>query len=223
MSHQVQHSFEVAVSPSRAWQAFADGAERSKWEASNYEIEPRVGGRVRWSMPGHESQGRVLQAEPERRLRHSEGSGPHAQTEVTTTFTPSPRGTRIEVTHSGFGDDEAAERTVRSVSLGWAQAISDLILYLEQGVVADRFVRRMCHAGLDVAEQPAGLRVEAVEAGGFAERAGLQPGDFLLAVARVPIYTRPELWVLMRQHTPGEKLVVEFARGGERLSLSAVL
>jgi S1-C subfamily serine protease len=81
----------------------------------------------------------------------------------------------------------------------------------------------MCNAGLEVREQPAGLAVEAVEDDGFAERAGLQPGDTLLALAGVPIYIRPELWVLMRQHTPGEKLAVEFARNGERLSASAIL
>ena len=223
MSHRVEHSFEVAVPPSRAWQAFADGSERSKWEAIEYEIEPRPGGRLRWTLPGLECQGRVVEAEPERLLRHTEGSGPHSQTEVRVELATIEGGTRVQITHSGFGDDAAAERLVRSVTLGWAQAIADLILYLEQGVVADRFVRRMCHAGLQVREQPAGLAVEAVEDGGFAERAGLQPGDVLLAAAGVPIYTRPELWVLMRQHTPGDKLVVEFARGGERLSVSVVL
>jgi uncharacterized protein YndB with AHSA1/START domain len=223
MSHQVEHSFEVAVPPSRAWQAFADGGERSKWEAVEYEIEARAGGRLRWALPGLECEGRVVEAEPEHLLRHTEGSGPHSQTEVRVELQPSKGGTRVHIRHSGFGDDAEAERTVRSVTLGWAQAIADLILYLEQGVVADRFVRRMCHAGLQVREQPAGLAVEAVEDGGFAGRAGLQPGDILLAAAGVPIYTRPELWVLMRQHTPGEKLGVEFARAGERLSASAVL
>lgn len=223
MSHQVEHSFEVAVPPSRAWQAFADGSERAKWEAVEYEIEARPGGHLRWTLPGLECEGRVLEAEPERLLHHTEGSGPHSQTQVRVELEPSAAGTRIRIVRSGFGDDAAAERMVRSVTLGWAQAIADLILYLEQGVVADRFVRRMCHAGLQVCETPAGLEVETVEDDGFAERAGLRPGDFLLAAAGVPIYSRPELWVLMRQHTPGEKLGVEFARHGERLSASAVL
>ncbi len=84
MSHQVEHTFDVAVSPARAWLAFADGDERAKWEALEYEIDLRPGGRLRWALPGYECEGEVLEVEPERFLRHSEGSGPHTQTEVTT-------------------------------------------------------------------------------------------------------------------------------------------
>ena len=82
MRHQVEQSFEVAVPPSRAWQAFADGNERSKWEAVEYEIAARPGGRLRWTLPGHECEGRVVEAEPERILGRTEDSGPHSQTEA---------------------------------------------------------------------------------------------------------------------------------------------
>ncbi len=223
MSHQVEHIFDVAVPVARAWRAFADGDERAKWEALEYEIDPRPGGRLRWTLPGFECEGEVLEVEPERFMRQREGSGPHSQTEITTTFTEIEGGTRIHITHSGFGEGDEAALTVQSVTLGWAQGIADLILYLEQGVKAERFVRRMCHAGLQFTETPAGLKVETLEEGGYAERAGLKPGDFVLALAGVPIFSRPEFWVLMRQHEPGEKLEVEYAREGERGNASAVL
>ena len=44
-----------------------------------------------------------------------------------------------------------------------------------------------------------------------------------LALAGVPVFTRPELWVMLRQHEPGEKLEAEYGRNGERGSASAVL
>jgi uncharacterized protein YndB with AHSA1/START domain len=223
VSHRVEHTFKVAVPPARAWLAFADGRERSKWEAQEYEIDPRPGGRLRWTLPGMECEGQVVEVEPERFIRHTEGSGPHAQTEVTTRLTPIEGGTRIQITHSGFGDGEGAALTVQSVTLGWAQAIADLVLYLEHGVCAGRFVRRMLHAGLQVSETAVGLVVETTEARGYAERAGLQPGDVLLGLAGAPIYSRPELWVMLRQHQPGEKLTVEYARAGAVGSASAVL
>jgi hypothetical protein len=33
---RVEHTFVVATSVERAWQAFTDGAERSRWEAPEY-------------------------------------------------------------------------------------------------------------------------------------------------------------------------------------------
>jgi hypothetical protein len=38
-----------------------------------------------------------------------------------------------------------------------------------------------------------------------------------------PVFTIPELWVLMRRHALGDKLAVEFVRDGERLAGSGVL
>jgi uncharacterized protein YndB with AHSA1/START domain len=217
MSNRVEKSFFVSVTPARAWRAFADSHERSQWEASEYEIDPRPGGRLSWALPGHACEGRVVEVVPERLLRHTEGSGPHAETEVRVELEPEGAGTRVRITHSGLGDE------VDSVSLGWGQAVADLIVYLERGVAADRFVRRMSHTGVWMEETPGGLEVRSVDAGGFGERVGLRPGDLLLAVDGVPIFTRPELWVTLRAHVPGDKLSLEVARDGERASLGGEL
>ncbi len=221
MSGKVEKTFEVAVPVARAWQAFADSRERSQWEAVEFEIDPRPGGRVRWTLPGWEAQGRVEEVEPERLLRHTESAGPHAETEVTVRLEPVESGTRISITHAGIPDDGPGD--VESTSLGWSQAIADLTVYLERGVTADRFVRRMLNPGMQTTETPAGLEVRTVEPGGFADQAGLRPGDLLLALGGVPIYTRPELWVLMRERAPGDKLTAEYVRASERLSGTGML
>ena len=102
-------------------------------------------------------------------------------------------------------------------------AIADLLFYVETGVVAGRFVRTMHHPGMLTRETPAGLVVGAVDDDGFAARAGLRPGDRVLAMNGTPIFTIPELWVLMRRHALGDKLAVEFVRDGERLTGSGAL
>ncbi len=107
--------------------------------------------------------------------------------------------------------------------MGWGQAIADLLFYVETGVVAGRFVRTMHHPGMLPRETPAGLVVGAVDDDGFAARAGLRPGDRVLAMNGTPIFTIPELWVLMRRHALGDKLAVEFVRDGERLTGSGAL
>jgi uncharacterized protein YndB with AHSA1/START domain len=225
MSPQVERRFLVPAPIARVWQLFADGRERAKWEALEYEIEPRVGARVYWRLPSFECEGRVIEVVPERLLRHSEDSGPHGQTEVTVRLEPEGEGTRVEVIHSGpgHGVGEAGEAMVEQVTLGWGQAIADLLFYVETGVPAQRFVRNMNHPGMLPRETPAGLVVGPVDDEGFAARAGLRPGDRMLALDGTPVFTIPELWVLMRRHRPGDKLSVEYVRDGERLAGSGVL
>ena len=48
----IEKVFTVAATVERAWHAFADGTERSKWEAATYEIDARPGGAVRWTDAG---------------------------------------------------------------------------------------------------------------------------------------------------------------------------
>ncbi len=225
MSLQVEKRFYVPAPVARVWPLFADGRERAKWEALEYEIEPRVGARVYWRLPGHECEGRVEEVVPERLLRHTENNGPHAQTQVTVRLEPDGEGTRVEVIHAGpgHGEGEAGEALVEQVTHGWGQAIADLLFYVETGVPAQRFVCTTQHPGMLTRESPAGLVVGPVDDEGFAARAGLRSGDRVLALDGTPVFTIPELWVLMRQHRPGDKLSVEYVRDGERLAGAGVL
>jgi len=223
MSHQIEHAFFIDASAERVWAAFAEGEQRAQWEADQYEIDPQVGGRVRWSLPGIECEGEVLEVVPGRVLHHAEHTGAHDRTQVRVELEPAGTGTQVRILHSGFGDDEAAEVMLPAIALGWAQAIADLHFFLEHGIPADRFRRHMCHAGLWFWETAAGLKVQKVDADGYAAAAGLVPGDVLLALDGVPVFTRPELWTMLRAHTPGQKLRVEFARAGRRREATAVL
>jgi uncharacterized protein YndB with AHSA1/START domain len=212
----IEKVFTVAVPVERAWAAFADGAERSKWEASTYEIDPRPGGAVHWTLPGHDTVGRVEEVVPLERLRQVDLDGPHASAEITVTFEDLGTSTRITITHAGFGDgwDEWLEGT----SIGWTQAIADLVVYLETGVVVRRFNVAMQSPGMTMRDEPGGVRVERTFPGGLAEGAGIREGDLLVRLAGVPVFTITDVWVLMRQHGVGDACVVEYVRGDSLLS-----
>jgi uncharacterized protein YndB with AHSA1/START domain len=215
-TNRIEKTFELRVAPARAWELFADSHERSQWEALEYEIDPRPGGVVRWSLPGIESNGHVEEAEPEKVLRHVESSGPHSGCEITVTFEATDSGTRVSITHAGFGSADEWDEWLDGTSLGWDQAIADLFLYVETGVPARRFATRMHPPGMTMTERPAGLEVRTVAPGQLADHAGLQPGDLILRVAGTPVFTIRELWVLMREHTQGEELTVDYVRNRER-------
>jgi len=218
MTRKIEKTFTVGVPVARAWNAFVDGEERSKWEANDYEIEPVPGGKVRWTLPGLESNGRVEAVEAERLLQWVETGGPHLDSEITVTFEAVDGGTRISITHAGFGDADDWGEWIEGTTLGWGQAIADLIVYLETGVVAGRFTSGMEPPGMRTSDTPGGMVVDAVMDGGWASQCGLQPGDLILSIGGIALYSLPELWVLLRVHQHDDALDVDYVRNGTRLT-----
>jgi uncharacterized protein YndB with AHSA1/START domain len=214
----IEKRFVVAVAPERAWQAFTDAEECRRWQAPIYEIDPQPGGRIHWEIPPWPAvDGEVVEAEAPRVLRTTEDAGMlDAKTEITVTFEAVEGGTRITITHAGFGDGPEWGDSFESHSLGWSGAVADLVLYLTQGVVARRFVTPWnTTLGLQVDETPGGLRVIDVAPDGYGEEAGLAPGDVVVRIGGVPIYVRSDLWCVQYGNAPGTPLAAEFARGSE--------
>jgi uncharacterized protein YndB with AHSA1/START domain len=220
VNNEVNKTFVVSVPVERAWKAFTDGAECSKWEAPEYEIDARPGGKLRWTIPPWDTvHGEVLEVEPYRRLVTSEGEGVlDGTTRVTVTFESVETGTRITIVQAGFGTGAAWQDQLEGHRHGWARAIRDLVLYLETGVVSERFFTMWrCDLGMFLTETAAGVRVSEVAPGGWAEEAGVEIGDVILYVDGSPIFERPDLWVFQTGRRPGDRLDIEVARGGARV------
>ncbi|MDR7417207.1 MAG: trypsin-like peptidase domain-containing protein, partial [Armatimonadota bacterium] len=66
------------------------------------------------------------------------------------------------------------------------------------------------------------VRVVEVQPGSAAERAGLRPGDLLVALQDRPVYNLDDLQAVLGQHPPGVPLVVHVIREGRRFALEAV-
>ena len=219
----IKKTFVLAAPVERAWALFTDGAERSKWEADVYEIDPVEGGKFHWELPGLVCDGTVDEVVPLQLLRQSEMTGPHSHTEVMVTFEEVDGGTRITVTQSGFGDADRWRSALGGSDFGWDQAIADLHAYVRTGVPARRFTVALADPGMRVGATPAGLEVLEIRPGGCAAAAGMQAGDVILTAAGAPVYSYTELWVVLRQQGPGAVMEIEYARHGERLSGSGTL
>lgn len=226
MTRQIEQTVVVAVPVERAWQAFTDSEERSKWEAPEYQIDPRPGGKLRYSIPPWPAvDGEVLEVDPGRRLVATEGVGIlDGATRVTVTFEDAGTGTRITVVQSGFGTGASWQDALESHGRGWARALRDLVLYLETGVVARRFFTRWhSHLGLVLADGVAGVSVTEVVPDSWASDAGVQPGDIVLFVDGLPIYDRVDLWPFQIVRSGGEELDVVVARDGRQVTGRGVL
>ena len=219
MTSAYRRTFTVAVPVARAWEAFTEPRELEAWFAPSVpRFDARPGGGLEFSVGGAGASGRVEEVEPERRIRSSEGPGIlPGTTEVTVVFESVEHGTRIAITHAGFGEGGDWIDELQAHTLGWDRVITDLVLYLEHGVRRPRAHRRRSRLGLVTLDTPAGVEVLQVTPGSFADQAGLASGDIVLEIGHAAVYSRSDIWLLAGEHAPGEVLEVVCARGGDVL------
>lgn len=219
MTSTYRRTFTVAVPVARAWQAFTEPAELTAWFApsvARFEAEP--GGSVEFSVGDARAEGRIEEIEPGRRIRWSQGPGMlPGTTEVTVVFEAVEHGTRIEITHAGFGEGHDWIDELQAHTLGWDQSIADLVLYLERGIRRPRAHQRRSRLGLVTLDTAAGIEVLDVLPGSFADQAGLSAGDLVLEIDQAGVFDRSDLWLLAREHAPDDELEIVYVRGRELL------
>jgi hypothetical protein len=146
-------------------------------------------------------------------LRYRQWAGsPETGVEVTVTFEDIDTGTRITVTHAGFGGDSILGEP--NVHRGMDEAYADLVLYLEHGisVARHRDMASDCDFGGHVLDAPAGAVVHSVEAGSFAASAGLVVGDLLVQLETAPVFHATDVDFFIRLHHSGDEASIRFVR-----------
>ena len=208
MSAKFERTFVVAVQVAKAWEAFTKEEERQAWmgEAPTAEFET--------------VELKLGEVERHRRLSwsHSQEPGLDGWYDTTVTFEEVDSGTKITIVRSGFGDSEAWRHYAENTTRGWDEMIADLILYLETGVRASRHFSFLSGIGAPTLQSDPGVRITHVVPGGFAEEAGMRPGDLILRLNGASVVDISDVAFLCREHTPGSEVAVDYARAGEVLS-----
>lgn len=204
-----QPTFVLAVPKETAWECFANPGERSAWLA-----EPDAGSEDHYTTAGGSPGFSVVVDEvvPLERLRWTERHvDPSATIDICVVFEDADAGTRITVTQARFGaiDDANWQASQR----GWDEAIADLAFYLRTGLRVRRHFSHRGATGIMCHETLAGVEVAKVFPDSFGSDAGLEPGDLLLDVAGAAIFTMAEVWAVVREHKPGDRLAIRYARG----------
>jgi uncharacterized protein YndB with AHSA1/START domain len=218
MSNDYEKTFSVRVPPERAFRAFTDPSELEQWFTPKFEADAEEGApgvKAEAASPGGDVHFEVTQIKDDELLCYRQwAADPDAGIDVTVVFEPVEGGTRITVTHAGFGGDSILKSD--AVRNGMFENYADLMLYLDHGVSYPR--HRDIHSdawlGATFLDTGPGAEVADVEPGGFADQAGLQPGDILLQLDAGAVFGNREVMFFVREHGVGDEVEAVWAHDG---------
>ena len=199
------------------------------WEALTERTVPgETPGEVHYVLPGFPSleplpvpgaRCTALEVEPGRLLRVRKDHHPCAGTEIAVRLEQAETGTRVTVVQSGFGSflDIAGRDTVFTHG---AQIARDLHLYLARRLTVPG-TRWGAQLGANLHQTPVGLEVDSLHPGGFAEAAGLAPGDLLLTLRGIRLHDLQQLWTVLALTEPGGEAKISWARGTSQMDAKA--
>ena len=216
MSSDYETTFSVKVPPERAFRALTDPRELEQWLTHRFTtdgVAGEPGVQAEMASPGGEMHFEVTQIKGDELLRYRQwAASPDAGIDVTVVFEPVEGGTKITVTHAGFGGDSIL--TSDSVRNGLAESYADLVLYLDHGVSFPRHrdLQTSCWLGAQLRDIRAGAEVAEVAPGEYADQAGLQPGDVLLQLGAGAVFGNREVMFFLREHNVGDEVEAVWAR-----------
>lgn len=124
----LRYRMDLDATRDRIWQAWTSSEDLSAWLNARARIEPVLGGAIEidWGEGAPATRGEVLSLFRPRHLALSWASGDEPVTEVQVDLMPTLAGTRLEVTHSGFGPDPRAQRAAEDLDRRWSAALERL-------------------------------------------------------------------------------------------------
>jgi len=219
MSDAFKATVVVEVAPAEVWKALTERTlEAAEGEGESHYVLPGFPSFEPIPMEG--ASFTPLEVDPGRLLRVRKDHHPCQGTEVAIQLEQAETGTKITIVQSGF-DAAFLDFAGRNVVFGHGhQIVADLALYVEHGVFAPG---RVWGASLGATTQDRmfGLEVVSVVPDGFAERAGMRPGDLLVSLRDVRVYDIRMLTTLLALTEAGTEAEVAWVRAGKVISSSA--
>jgi uncharacterized protein YndB with AHSA1/START domain len=220
MSRDLERTFSVSAPLERVWEAMTDPEELNLWYLPFRVAED---GSTHTEILGVDRASEVVEFEPKRMLRmRTEYAGdeqwpvlPPSTRAMTVVLEATDTGTRVRITHSGFGEGAEWDQVLGATARGVEETIADLVLYLQTGVGVRRHpaMGDTVH-GIGAREVAAGLEVSSVRPMSFAAELGLEPGDLLVELGGAGVFGFRELFFFTREHAPGERIDAAWVRDG---------
>lgn len=130
-------SVEIEATPAEVFEYLVTDAGMTAWMGQHAALDPRPGGGFAVDIAGHAIRGQFLEVEPARRVVVSWGMAgsadlPPGASTVEFTLTPTTRGTRVDLVHSGL-----PEESLTGHADGWTHFLSRLRVAAPGGDAGD--------------------------------------------------------------------------------------
>jgi uncharacterized protein YndB with AHSA1/START domain len=141
-NYDYENSVLVLAAPQTVFEALTAASRLPRWFVSRAETDPRAGGAftLAWEFAdasqNGQQQGRFAEVIPGQKVSYpwQASPAPAPLTLVTFTLAPEGAGTRVRLTHTGFGVGEAGRTAMGHHSGPWDFYLANLKSYLETGV-----------------------------------------------------------------------------------------
>lgn len=236
MSRETVRMTQTVHAPAaEAYRAFTRSLALREWMCDGAVVDARQGGRLYvWWNSGYYAAGEFTALEPGQRIVFTwHGRGEPGPTAVDVVLAPVGDGVEVTLTHAGFLEGEAWAKAQAASREGWATGLENLKSVLETGqdqryvlrpmlgIYLDEFTPEIAtRLGVPVSE---GTRLSGVVEGMGAQGAGLQANDVIVAIAGHSVGDYPSLVSALQRYRAGDRVPVEFYRGGERRTAEMVL
>lgn len=216
MKDEFEATFVVDLAPDAVWEALTRRTRESDSDDAGtvHYVLPGFSSFEPLGMPGASCT--LVEMEAGRLLRVKKDHLPCAGTEIAVRLEEAKTGTRITVVQSGFGPflDIVGRDTVFTHG---HQIVADFRLYLERGLTVPGTAWG-ANLGAEPRQTPIGLEIVAVHPSGFAEGAGMQPGDLLLTLRGIRVHDLQQLWTVLALTDIGASADATWARSREAMS-----
>ena len=211
MKDDFETTFVVDLAPDEVWETLSALTLEVDEDSEVHYVLPGFPSFEALPLPGASCT--LVEMEAGRLLRLKKDHHPCAGTEIAVRLEQAETGTRVTVVQSGFGPflEFAGRDTVFGHGL---QIITDFRLFIERGLTVPGTAWG-ANLGARADQASVGLEIVRVDAGGFAETAGMRVGDLLLTLRGIRLHDLQQLWTVLALTEPGTTAEASWARGRE--------
>jgi len=208
----------INASPQEVFDSFQYECRLREWMCDGARTRPHKGGlfEVRWNS-GYEARGVFTSFSPPRALAFTWNSPMEpGETSVKVSLKPVEGGTKVTLTHSGFGTGKKWAGRAEESEREWNGGLDNLKSVLETGLDLRQLNQPRLGLGWETALGEEGALVNAVITGGPCDQAGLVKGDVIVSFAGRKVKGEQDLLAIFFSCHAGQRVSVTFLRKDER-------
>jgi uncharacterized protein YndB with AHSA1/START domain len=123
----------IHAPPERVFRALTTKEDLERWSVTEAFVDPRPGGRLRFVWISTSIEGVFITVSPTLIVYTLDERPLNGFTTVTITLAAEAGGTRVHLSHTGFGEGEDWDALYRGLDSGWGEGLDDLRAWIDDG------------------------------------------------------------------------------------------